>query len=440
MISQPLRFPNDFLWGTASAAHQNEGNNTNNQWWAFEQQPDTIWGGRGSGLAADWWRHAERDFDHMQRLGLNALRLSVEWSRIEPEPGCINHAALDRYRELLGALRERGLQPLVTLHHFTNPLWFERRGAWEQPESVARFQHFVHHTIQALGDLCDFWLTFNEPVVYAVQSYLRGVWPPRKASFPLTITVIRHLLRAHAAAYETIHALRPDHRVGYAKQMRLMQGRRPGNDLDRYAAGLRRYLFEHIWFMATIDGRIRPPMGTGLYQHTLADSFDFIGINYYTRDLVRFELNPEKLFGDEMYPPDYEFSAPIRTGRPFSEFYPQGLARACREVSELGKPIYITENGLPDADDSQRPRWLLAHLHQLHRAIEAGADVRGYFHWTFVDNFEWDQGWNLPFGLVELDPVTQARRERGSARLYSAIARQNGMTPRMVEEYAPGLL
>ena len=162
-----------------------------------------------------------------------------------------------------------------------------------------------------------------------------------------------------------------------------------------------------------------------------------MGLNYYTRDLVRFELNPAKLFGNEIYPPDYEFSDLIRSGEPFSAFYPQGLEQACREVSALGKPIYITENGLPDRNDDQRPRWLLAYLQHLQRAIQAGSDVRGYFHWTFVDNFEWDQGWKLRFGLVELEPETQARHERASAQLYSAIAQQNAITPRMVERYAP---
>lgn len=427
LLEQDLIFPPGFWWGTASSAHQTEGDNTNNQWWQFEQQPGAVRQGDRSGLACDGWRNAEQDFDRMAALGLNAHRLSVEWSRIEPRPNEFDHTAIDRYRAMLDALRTRGIRPMVCFHHFTDPLWFYKRGGWEQAESPARFQRFVSKTAAALGDLCDWWLTMNEPLVNVAQGWFQGIWPPQSRNPVRAMRVYRHLLKAHGAAYHAIHAVQPDAEVSYAKAVRLFHGLRPNHPGDRYAAGLRRYLYEHVWFMATVDGKIRPPVGAPDFDPLLADSFDFTAINYYTHYLVRCTPNPLALFGKDLYSADGEYSDYGRNG-PYSEYYPQGLAQICREVSAFGKPILITENGLPDRDDDLRPKWLLGHLAALHRAIADGCDVRGYFHWTLVDNFEWSEGWGLRFGLIELDPETQARRPRPSAALYGQIARANGIT------------
>lgn len=419
-------FPTNFLWGTASAAHQVEGNNTNNQWWQFEEQPGAIWRGERSGLACDWWQTAEQDFDRMAHLGLNAHRLSVEWSRIEPEPGRFDHAALDRYRQMLGSLRDRGIEPLVTLHHFTEPLWFTRIRGWENGASVAFFRRYAERTVAALGDLCDFWCTINEPMVYLSQGWFLGNWPPRKQNFLRAMQVMGNLLNAHAEAYHAIHRTQPQARVGYAKHVRLFTPLTPSR-LDRYAAGLKRWLFEHIWVAATGDGWVRPPLG--LHRDPrLAGTYDFLGINYYTRDYTRFVPNPLKLFGEEQFEPGREVSDMGRHG-PFAQFDPQGLYQVCKEVTNFDPsvPIYITEHGVPDVGDTLRARWLLAHLEALHRAISEGCDVRGYFHWTLVDNFEWAEGWGLRFGLYALDPATQERTPRPSAEIYRQIVRANGL-------------
>lgn len=436
-MTHTLTFPPGFLWGTASSSHQNEGNNTNNQWWHFEQQPGAIRNGARSGLACDWWRNAERDFDRMAELGIQSHRLSIEWSRVEPEPGRVDHRALDRYRELLAGLRDRGVRPVVALHHFTQPLWFSRGGGWTHPGSVAYFQRYARTVALALRDLCDFWITINEPLVYVGQTYFRGIWPGGRKDPLAALRAFRHQLFAHAAAYHTIHAVQPGADVGYAKSVRLFRGKRPGHRPDRYAAGVKRYLFEHLWFMAVHDGRLRPPLGLNSHYHPLVDSTDFIGLNYYTRDLVRFVPDPLKLFGKEEFAPGAEVSQVLESGRPYSQYAPDGLAQICREVSRFGKPIYITENGLPDADDEQRPRWLVGHLAHLHRAIQAGCDVRGYFHWTLVDNFEWNEGWALRFGLIEMDPHTQRRTLRPSAHLYAHIIRHNGLPDTLVQQSAP---
>lgn len=434
-----LQFPEGFLWGTATSSHQVEGENTNNQWWEFEQRPGKIWRGERSGLACGWWRNAEVDFDLMQALGLNAHRMSVEWSRIEPEPGRFDHAAIDRYREMLDGLQRRGMRPMVTLHHFTNPLWLERRGGWEKAEVIPYFQRYVRYVVQALGDLCNLWVTINEPLVYVAQGWIRGIWPPEKTNLFLALRVFRHMLQAHGVAYQTIHAVQPNACVGYAMPVRVFSPSNPASWLDRKAAGLKRYIAEHVWLMGTVDGRMRVPLGLNEYHRTLEDSADFIGINFYTRDLVRFRLDPRTLFGEEHYHPMGEYSDSGWRGV-YSEYVPQALNQIVHEVNIFRKPIYITENGLPDHDDDQRPRWLLGHLYELYRAIQAGCDVRGYFHWTFTDNFEWSEGWGLRFGLVELDPKTQERRPRPSAAMFSEIARSNAISRSLVARYAPTLL
>jgi beta-glucosidase len=434
-----LQFPAGFLWGTATSAYQVEGDNSNSQWSEWEQLPGKIWRGDRSGLACDWWRNAEQDFALMQQMHMQTHRLSIEWSRIEPRPGQFSSAAIDRYRRMLSDLRSRGIKPMVTLHHFTNPLWLERAGGWQQPEVVARFQNYVRYTAAALADLCDLWLTINEPLVYLAQGWFRGIWPPERPNPLVALRVYRHLLLAHGVAYQTIHALQPQAQVGAAMAIRHFLPSDPQRGLDRLAAGIKRYIGEDIWLRSVRDGHVRIPLGLHEYHRDLHGSMDFVGVNYYTRDLVRFTPNPLKLLGEEHFRPDGEFSDSGMRGI-YSEFFPEGLYQIIRGLGEYGVPVYVTENGLPDHDDDQRPRWLLAHVAQVHRAIREGSDVRGYYHWTFTDNFEWSEGWGLRFGLVELDPVTQARTVRPSGHMFAEIARCNAISRDLAAQYAPELL
>jgi len=439
MMNNALHFPPGFVWGTASSSHQVEGNNHNNQWWLFEQKPGAIFDGSRSGLAADWWAHAERDLDLMQQFGLTAHRMSLEWSRIEPEPGYFAEDAMGRYRQILQGMRERGIQPMVTFHHFTNPMWLERKGGWEHSEVIARFQNYVRHTVERLSDLCDTWLTINEPLVYVAQGWFRGIWPPEKQDAVGALKVLRHLLLAHGAAYQAIHAVQPKAQVGVAMAVRNFHPSNPDSRFDQFAGWIKRFIGQEIWFKGTQDGRVRLPLGLNEYHKPLDHSADFIGINYYSRDFTRFTFNPLRLFGEEHYAEGGEFSDSGQKGV-YSQLAPEGLHHVLQELAPFGLPIYITENGLPDRDDDQRPRWLLSHLHRVHDAIRDGSPVKGYYHWTFADNYEWSEGWHLRFGLVELDEVTQERRPRPSADLYSAIARENGVSRAVTAQYAPELL
>lgn len=435
-----LSFPQGFLWGTATSSHQVEGNNTNNDWWAFERQPGAIWHGDRSGLACDWWRNAERDFDLMAGMGHNAHRLSVEWSRIEPEKGTFDPAAIVRYREMLTGLRKRGIEPMVTLFHFTTPLWLAQEGGWSNPAVVGHFRRLVRHTVDQLGDLVTLWCPINEPAIYATLGYLFREHAPGAKSWRLCFRVLSHLLQAHAAAYRVIHELDASAQVGLAKATQIFDALEPSDWASVRLARLFDYLFNGLALRAVDDGRLRFPLGLGIRRHApLVDSLDFLGVNYYSRQRVSLRQRGRGRLSLLHRSPGAEASDCGRQG-PYSEVYPVGLYRVLKRVAALGKPIYVTENGLPDADDDQRPRFLLTHLSQVQRAMAEGVDVRGYYHWTLVDNFEWAEGWALRFGLVALDVETQTRIPRPSASLYTEIIRANAITREMVEAYAPDSL
>lgn len=435
-----LRFPAGFRWGVATASHQYEGGTTNN-WTRWEEAGHIAHGDR-SGLACDWWAHAERDFDLAQSLHLNALRLSLEWSRIEPEPGRWDETALDRYRAMLVALRQRGLEPMVTLHHFTHPLWFEDRGGFLATDAPELFARYARRVVEALGAHCDLWCTLNEPNIYAIVGYQLGTFPPgQRGNFAATLRVLGQLARAHAAAYAAIHAIQPGARVGWAQNYNTFTPAHTASPLDRLVSGALDTVFNEIFPRAVRVGSgalpFRPLLGD---LGAVRDTCDFVGINTYYRDLVAFDpRQPLELFARRTIAPGArQGDAP--SGMSWGEVYPQALLALAERVRAYGKPIYVTESGVADARDTLRP-WVLAiGLKAVHEAIARGCDVRGYYHWSLVDNFEWAEGWGMRFGLVALDPVTQTRTPRLSAAFYSAIAQANALTPALVAQYAPDAL
>ncbi len=431
-----IRFPKGFLWGTATSSHQVEGNNRNNDWWEWEKKPEHILDDHRSGLACDWWDQAEKDFDLAREIGQNAHRLSLEWSRIEPREGEWDDVAIARYRQMLAGLRERGLEPMVTLHHFTNPLWLTEKGGWETEAVVPLFERYVTKVAEELGDLIELWSVLNEPNIYAILSYASGRWPPGKRSLPLAFKVLGNMLLAHGRAYRAIHRLHPCAQVGIAHAMRVFDPAKPNSALDHWAAWIPDYVFNRLTLTALTKGVLAFPLALHRQVPELVDSADFLGINYYSRDLVAFDASrPHELFGRRFYPDGAEMS-----DGGYGEVYPEGLYRLLKGLAAYGKPIYVTENGLPDEDDDQRPRFLLTHLAAMHRAMEEGVPVKGYFHWTLVDNFEWAAGWTLRFGLIALDVETQERTIRPSGQLYKEICEAGAITEEMVKRYTPEVL
>ncbi|HSN77943.1 MAG TPA: family 1 glycosylhydrolase [Anaerolineae bacterium] len=431
-----LTFPSHFLWGTATAPVQNEGSFRESSWWAWERRPAAIRNGDRSGIGCDWWANAEADFDLARSIGHNALRLGVEWSRIQPQEGAVDEAALARYRQMLHGLRARSIEPMLTLHHFSAPMWFVRRGGWRNPAAPAIFGRFVDLVADALGDLVTLWITINEPMVYVRDGFLDGARPPGHSGLPNALRAARHLLLGHGAAYEAIHRRRSDALVGIANHIAHFDPAQPDRGGDRAGARLLDWLFNGWKLAAQTSGRIGPPYGLGaLPQPSLVDSIDFLGLNYYSRIQVRYARGGRNEFvAWQMVPLDETVERSDAGLDGFmGEIYPEGMGRALRRLADYGKPIYITENGVADHSDRLRTRFIVSHLAAVQRAIAAGVDVRGYFHWTLVDNFEWSEGWQWRFGLVEMDPATQARRPRPSAAVYERICRANAIPGDLLE-------
>lgn len=439
-MKRSLRFPSGFLWGTASSGYQCEGDNTNTQWYRWEQQGHILSGEQCDG-AARWWKNAESDFELAEQMENNTLRLSLEWSRIEPVEGQWDSGALDRYRAMLIALRARHIKPMVTLHHFTEPLWFANRGSFVHEANIRYFIRYVDHVIKALNDLCDFWLTINEPNVYAIQGYELGAFPPGEKNVSRTLQVSRNLLQAHVEAFYVIRRIQPQSQIGYCLHYRLFDPASPLSPLDRSAASVQENLFNWSALQAAETGRFPFPANTVLAPIARATGArDFHGVNYYTRNMVRFDSSiPLEAFGRRFTRANALRNDP-GLDEDFGEIYPEGLYRVLKEVHRRtrgNKPMYITENGFSDVYDDRRPRAILEHLAMVYRAIRKGIPVRGYFHWSLVDNFEWNNGWQVRFGLIEIDPVTQERFPRRSANMYGEICRANAVTEDIVERYAP---
>lgn len=408
-----MPFPKNFLWGAATASHQVEGDN-HNDWseWekenaarlARESRAAFAWNPNWkkfereatdptnyiSGTACDHWNRYKEDFDIMRELGLNAYRFSIEWSRIEPEAGQFDEAALRHYREVLAALRARGIEPFVTLWHWTLPLWLAEKGGVLAPDFPKYFEAYAEKIVTALGGDIRFWVTLNEPDVVSSHAYFKGSWPPQKKSLLSFFQALRQLVKAHRLAYAVIKRHLPAATIGIAKH--------------------------NVWFEATgrrIVNRILKKIADMAWNHwflkQIADTQDFIGLNHYSHNRIDWGYNQNK----NLVQTDFGW-----------EYYPESLYHALVELKSYGKPIYVTENGIADASDELRKKFIPAALGAMERAIGEGTDVRGYFYWSLLDNFEWDKGYWPRFGLVAVDRTTQKRIVRESARIYGTLIKK----------------
>jgi len=435
MAQATIHFPRGFLWGTATAAHQVEGNNTNNSWWAWEQQPGHILNGDKSGLACDWWcGRWKEDLDRAVETGQNAHRFSIEWSRIQPTPDQWDESALERYRAMLRGMLERNLLPMVTLHHFSNPIWLEEQGGWENDETPRKFAIFVRKVVEALKEYASYWVTINEPNVYSYAAFSEGQFPPGKKDINATFHVMTNLVRGHAMAYKIIHELQPEARVGLSMNYRSLFPA-SASPLDKFVAKTQSAIFNDLFPRAAQDGKVRFVYKTVNIPEA-AKTQDFLGVNYYSRDQVSFDITRgAALFGRMGYPKDADLSS---TG--FIANEPDGFYEALNWGLQFNVPMLVTENGVEDHEDKMRPRYIAQHIQQMWRAVNYNWPVKGYFHWSLVDNFEWERGWTQRFGLWGLDVETQARIRRKSVDLYAEICRENGLSSEMVAKYCPEVL
>lgn len=415
---------NGLLIGTASAATQIEGGDTNNNWYEWAQGPN-IADGSSPVRANDHWNRWREDNELMGDLGFPIARIGLEWSRIEPESGHFDHAAIHRYREELSDLRDRGIKPLVTLHHFSNPLWLERRGQWTNPLTIKAFLRYTRFVVRELSDLVTEWVTINEPNVYATQAHLFKEGPPGNVSLRDTLKVMRNMAIAHLYAYNLIHSIIPDATVTIAHHLRSFAPLDRKNPWHRFLTGVDAYMFQDQLTDAFGKGEFGPllgrsPVSQGRYV-------DVIGLNYYSRTAV-------SGLSDGVFP-----------GVPMNdlgwEIYPQGLVECAADLHErLGVPVWITENGCADNGDDEnlesfRPLFLADHLSAI---LDTDVPIERYYHWCFVDNWEWSEGEIPRFGIIYNDYETQRRIVKPSARMLSEIVKNDALTRDIIARYTAG--
>lgn len=399
-----LEFPRGFLWGAATSAHQVEGGNRGSDWWAWERAGRNP-SGDASGEACDHYRRFDDDFALAASLGHTAHRFSIEWSRVEPQPGQFDAAAIDHYKNVLESLSRHRIVPVVTLWHFTLPQWVARLGGWENPNTVRWFARYVAQVATLLGSAVPYWCTVNEPNVYLLHGYFLGIWPPQRRSIVRCIRVHRALVRAHRTAAAVLRNRFGNRTaVGFAGNFNAFEADRPGHVLDRTAARVARFIWNE-WFARQV-----------------ARDSDFIGVNYYFSSRVRFAARRPDLFFADIRDGAGEERSDLGW-----KIDPAGFERTLVAAARFGKPILVMENGIADADDSRRSRFIADHLAALHSAMENGADVRGYLHWSLLDNYEWAHGFLPRFGLVAVDYATQRRTPRPSALQYRDIIRANAV-------------
>ena len=386
------RFPVGFVWGTATAAHQVEGGNWNNDWWAWEHAPETPCR-EPSGDACDHYHRYPQDLDLLAGFGFNAYRFSLEWSRIEPEDGEFSVAALDHYRRMCDACRERGLDPIVTFHHFTTPRWVAARGGWTAPATADLFARFAERAARRLGDVVARVCTINEPNIVADVGPRWGLFPPGARDPALRLRANDVLIRAHREAVAAIRSAPGHAPVGLTLAMQDWQAV-DGGEVRR---DQERADMEDV-FLAALAGD------------------DFVGVQTYTRTV----MGPD---GPRQPAPD------TRVTHMGWEFWPEALAACIRRAAALtGLPVLVSENGVAVDDDRDRIEYVERALGGVLSCLHDGIAVEGYVYWSLLDNFEWAFGYGPRFGLVAVDRATQARHPRPSAAWLGAVARANALT------------
>ena len=406
-------FPEGFYWGASTSAHQVEGGNTND-WSVWERENSARLAKEAlsksypghvlndypgplrrenyvSGASVDHYGRYEEDFNIAKSLGHNAHRFSIEWSRIEPKEGEFSEREIEHYRKVINALRARGVEPFITLWHFTNPIWIKNIGGWTNKKTAFFFVRFAEKMVKEFGDV-KFWLTINEPMIYAGKSFLQGTWPPacrqegrKEKSLLKYIRVLNNFSVAHKKAYEAVKKVNRSAQVGIAKNNIYFEGK----GLNAVLANLA----DWWWNERFLDD--------------IKDHQDFIGLNYYFHNRVKgfkFNQNENKKISDMGW-----------------EIYPEGIYRVLQNLAKYKKPIYITENGMAEAKDEKRADFIRSHLKWVNKAIKDSIDIRGYFYWSLLDNFEWDKGFWPRFGLLEVDHKTLERKIRESGLKYRDI-------------------
>jgi beta-glucosidase len=405
----------DFLWGVATSAFQLEGSPCAD-WTTW----DPALASRPS-ITGHYERYRE-DLALLRTLGVNAYRFSVEWSRIQPEEDRWDNDALAHYQEIVDVLQEGGIEPMVTLHHFTHPHWFLRETPWHSESSVERFLKYVEKVVSSLKGV-SYWVTINEPYVLFLGGYLDGCMPPGIRNTSCALRALRNLLAAHGNAYDIIHAAHPDAHVGVAHNMAVFAPCRLWNPMDHFLSRIATFFYNHSLVDAFLTGwlRVRFPFSRSIEMEVpIQWKLDFFGVNYYTRIYIR--LNPFRKMGIELRYKDTEGNGFTDLGW---EIHPSGLERVLRYASRLKVPSIVTENGIATRDDQRKIHFIKMHIDTLDKCRRHNIDVRGYFYWSLLDNYEWLKGFDVRFGLYRVDYQTLARVPTQAATYYSYLIQKN---------------
>lgn len=412
-MEKEIKFPENFFWGAATASHQVEGNN-HNDWSEWENSAKRIDFLRSNGLiekhglenfisgkGANHYNLFLEDFNLAKELGHNATRFSIEWSRIEPREGCFDEKEIEHYKQVIASLRELGIEPVISIWHWPIPLWLKNKGGWQYNRVSNYFARYTEKISNSFGKDVKFWITLNEPEVYAGNSYFAGVWPPQKKNLFAYLRVLHNLIEAHKKAYKIIKKANPESKIGIAKHNIYFEAYK-----NRIVNKILKKFIDWWWNF--------------YFLNRIKNHQDFIGLNHYFHYRINygFNKNENKKVSDMGW-----------------ELYPEAIYFVLMDLKKFNKPIYITENGLADSKDQKRGWFIFESLKNVHRAIEEGVDVRGYLHWSLMDNFEWDKGFWPRFGLLEIDYKTSERKIRPSAKFYRDICLANGMTDEILKNY-----
>jgi beta-glucosidase len=435
-------YPDTFIWGAAISAHQTEGvfdGGENGDWYQFEHQSKSPISDQDTAdLAVDFWHRYPEDLKIAKSLGINSLRISIAWEKVEPTEGQFNSDVIAHYRDVLLTMKALGIRPMVALHHFTHPLWFQAQGGWLNKESPLQFAHYADYVVGQLADLCDLWITFNEPMVLVNEGYLTGKIPPQIHSVTSGFEAAFNLARAHRLATALIHLRQPPiersvpglHGVGLVNSLPFYAPKNAANPVDRLASYLADEFANWAFLDAAVNGKLvwhlgvfkkdlereLPEVTSEAEGATGSPKVDWLGMNYYSRYEIsmdwKFHLHaesksPSGIVGDNGW-----------------AVYPEGLELVLRRgASRFDVPWIVSENGVSDENDRIRPDFIKQSLASLDHLVVGPQklDVRGYYHWSLMDNFEWLLGYTQKFGLVAIDfNHGLTRTPRSSASIYQS--------------------
>ncbi len=404
-------FPTDFQWGIATSAFQIEGS-PHADWTTWDPDLERV------PNITDHYNRYRQDLCLLKELGVNSYRFSIEWSRIQPQDGIWNEEAIAHYQDVINILRSYNIEPMVTLHHFTNPSWFIERSPWHRTASIEKFLRFTEKMASTLKNV-RYWITFNEPYVILLGGYLEGCTPPGIQDVPKSLHALKNIFTCHGKAYDLIHNYVPDAQVSLSHNMSVFAPWKKWNPLDRALKKTANFFYNHSIIDAFRTGNfvIKFPFSRPIeIEIPIKGKLDFFGVNYYTRIHLRF--NPLKRMGVELRHLDIDGHGLTNIGW---EIHPRGIEKVLRYASRLQVPLIITENGIATHDSEKKVNYMKRHVDMLERCLKNGLDIRGYYYWTLIDNYEWLNGLDTRFGLYRVDFKTLQRHPTSAAAYYSYL-------------------